>query len=133
MSFQLSTASEAKLLGVHQDLVKVVRGAILHSKVDFRVVEGVRTLEKQREYFLAGRSRTMNSRHLTGHAVDLIPLIDLDGDGKSEVTWELEHFYPINDAMQATASAFGIAITWGGSWAKFVDAPHFELSRSKYP
>lgn len=133
MTFKFSVSSEAKLLGVHPDLVRVVRAALAISTTDFVVVEGLRTIEKQREYFNAGKSRTMRSRHLTGHAVDLMPYLDTDGDGDKEGSWELKHFYPINDAMRQASSSLGIPIEWGGSWASFIDAPHFQLPWSKYP
>jgi peptidoglycan L-alanyl-D-glutamate endopeptidase CwlK len=133
MSFQLSRRSIDRLQGVHPDLVRVVRGAILHSKVDFLVVEGLRTLDRQKELFAAGKSRTMRSRHLTGHAVDLAPLVDLDGDNDLELSWEPAHFYPIVDAMRASAAAAGILIEWGGDWKGFIDMPHWQLPWSKYP
>lgn len=131
--FQLSERSKSRLVGVHPDLVKVVNAALALSTTDFTVVEGLRTLEKQREYFLAGKSKTMKSRHLTGHAVDLMPYGDFDGDGDMEGSWELSHFYPVNDAMQQAARNLGIPIEWGGSWASFIDAPHFQLPWSRYP
>jgi peptidoglycan LD-endopeptidase CwlK len=131
--FQLSTNSLRRLVGVHPDLVRVVKTAIAITKQDFSVVEGVRTYEKQREYFRAGKSRTMNSRHLTGHAVDLMPWGDFDGDGDFEGSWDLAHFYPLNDAMQQAARTCGVKIIWGGSWASFVDAPHFEIDPARYP
>jgi peptidoglycan L-alanyl-D-glutamate endopeptidase CwlK len=133
MSFNLSTRSLGRLAGIHPALADCVRGAILITKTDFSVVEGVRTFEKQREYFLAGKSRTMKSKHLTGHAVDLMPYGDFDGDGDMEGSWELRHFYPLNDAMQQVAATLGIKVTWGGSWATFVDAPHFEIDPARYP
>ncbi len=133
MSFSLSARSISRLEGVHPALVKVVKAAIAISKTDFTVVEGRRTLEKQREYFLAGKSRTMKSRHLTGHAVDLMPYGDFDGDGDMEGSWELKNFYPLNDAMQQAAAALGVKLTWGGSWATFIDAPHFEIRPEDYP
>jgi len=131
--FQLSQRSVERLQGVHPHLIRVVRGAILHSKIDFTVVEGLRTLARQKELFAAGKSRTMKSRHLTGHAVDLAPLVDLDGDGHSELTWIRESFFPIVDAMRASAAAAGILIEWGGDWQGFVDMPHWQLPWSKYP
>jgi peptidoglycan LD-endopeptidase CwlK len=81
MSFQFSQRSLDRLIGVHPDLVRVVQTAISIAKSDFMVIEGIRTLEKQREYFQAGKSLTMKSRHLTGHAVDLAPYVDTDNDG----------------------------------------------------
>lgn len=133
MTYQLSRRSIERLAGVHPDLVRVVRGAILHSKVDFTVVEGLRTLARQREYFDLGKTRTMRSRHLTGHAVDLVPLVDLDGDRDLEASWERAHFFPVVDAMRASAAAAGVLIEWGGDWKDFVDMPHWQLPWSKYP
>ena len=133
MSYQLGQRSAERLQGVHPDLIRVVRGAILHSKIDFTVVEGLRSMQRQKELFAAGKSRTMKSRHLTGHAVDLAPLVDLNGDGVEELTWIKESFYPIVDAMRASAAAAGILIEWGGDWQTFVDMPHWQLPWARYP
>jgi peptidoglycan L-alanyl-D-glutamate endopeptidase CwlK len=133
MSFALSRQSMERLAGVHPDLIRVVRGAILLSKIDFTVVEGLRTLERQKQLFRECRTRTMKSRHLTGHAVDLAPLLDTDGDGKSEVHWERQHFYPIVDAMRESAATEKVLIEWGGDWHTFIDMPHWQLPWSKYP
>jgi peptidoglycan LD-endopeptidase CwlK len=133
VTFALSQKSLARLDGVHPKLVSVVTAAIAISKVDFAVIEGVRSLAKQREYFLAGKSRTMKSRHLTGHAVDLAPIVDVDGDGRAELTWQEQHFLPIADAMYQAAANLQVAITWGGHWQSFKDCPHFEIDPLRYP
>lgn len=135
MSFELPKHSVEKLVGVHHDLIRVVRGAALHYKgagQQFIVVEGRRTLERQRELFRAGKSQTMRSRHLTGHAVDLAPMLDIDGDGDLDLSWRREHFFPIVDAMRASASAAGVLIEWGGDW-KWQDCPHWQLPWARYP
>lgn len=132
MAFSLSAKSERALVGVHPELVRVVRRALELTKHDFAVVEGVRTLEKQKEYFRRGVSKTMNSRHLTGHAVDLYPV------GRP-TPWEKCHV--VKDAMFAAAKELGVSIRWGGDWdmdgdhkdEKFYDGPHFELLKSRYP
>ena len=67
---------------MHPDLVRVVERAIQITTQDFRVQEGLRTRERQAELVARGASRTMNSRHLTGHAVDLVAL------GGGEVSWQ---------------------------------------------
>lgn len=136
MSFVLSPRSLQRLVGVHPALVEVVRRAIHISKIDFTIVEGVRDYETQRRYWLAGKSKTMRSKHLTGHAVDLMPYGDLDGDGDYDQVdkaqaWEKEHFLPINDAMQQAAANLGTRLTWGGHWGW--DFPHFEIDPVKYP
>ncbi|HDL7463461.1 TPA: M15 family metallopeptidase [Yersinia enterocolitica] len=125
--FIFGKASENNLNGVHPDLVKVVRRALELTPIDFKVIEGRRTLERQRELVKAGASQTLNSRHLTGHAVDIVPL----PEGK--VSWEWKYFYPMADAMKQAAAELGIAVEWGGNWATFKDGPHFQLPARQYP
>lgn len=135
MSFELSRRDEERLVGVKPQLVQVVRGAALHYKGPgkFIVVEGLRSLARQRELFAAGKSKTMRSRHLNGHAVDLAPMVDVDGDGDLDLTWVRESFYPICDAMRASAAAAGVPLEWGGDWTSFVDMPHWQLPWSNFP
>lgn len=135
MSFELTPRDTMRLQGLHPDLIRVVRGAALHYRPSgrFIVVEGLRVIERQRELFTAGKSKTMKSRHLTGHAVDLAPLVDLNGDGALELTWIRESFYPIVDAMRESAAAASVLLEWGGDWSTFVDMPHWQLPWSRYP
>lgn len=72
-NFRFSQRSLNNLKGVHSDLVKEVRRALEISELDFTVIEGVRTKERQAQLFKQGATKTMNSRHLTGHAVDIVP------------------------------------------------------------
>jgi peptidoglycan L-alanyl-D-glutamate endopeptidase CwlK len=127
MTYRLSERSQARLAGVHPDLVRVVHRALALSTVDFAVIEGLRTPERQAELRQAGASKTMNSRHLTGHAVDLAPFI------AGEVRWDWPPFHQIAAAMKAAAAAEGVALVWGGDWRTFRDGPHFELDRKAYP
>jgi peptidoglycan L-alanyl-D-glutamate endopeptidase CwlK len=133
MMFTFSARSLERLKGVHPDLVRVVHGALAISKIDFMVVEGVRSLERQKELFAAAKSKTMRSRHLTGHAVDLAPLVDIDGDGKCELSWDRSHFYPIADAMFQASHSLNVPIEWGGNWTTFVDLPHWQTPWREYP
>ena len=125
--FKLSRRSLERMQGVHPDLVKVVLLAIQLTEVDFGVTEGLRTIEKQREYVAKGASKTMNSRHLTGHAVDLVAYIG------SEVRWDWPLYHKIADAMKRAANSLNVPIVWGGDWKTFKDGPHFELDRREYP
>lgn len=127
MAFKLSRKSLERMQKVHPDLVKVVMLAIELSEVDFGVTEGLRTIERQRELFAKGASKTMNSRHLTGHAVDLVAYIG------SEVRWDWPLYHKIADAMKRAANALNVPIVWGGDWKSFKDGPHFELDRRTYP
>ena len=124
MPYSLSFRSRQRLSGVHPDLVAVVKRAIEITEQDFSVLEGVRNIERQRQLVKAGKSKTLNSRHLTGHAVDLVPY---------PVSWDWEYFYPIADAMKTAAEELGVDLEWGGDWKSFPDGPHFQLSRKTYP
>jgi peptidoglycan LD-endopeptidase CwlK len=125
--FKLGTRSRSRLKGVHADLVRTVERAIEITQVDFTVLEGMRGVARQKELVLAGASQTMNSRHLTGHAVDLGALVG----GKVRWDWPLYHL--IADAMKRAASDLGVPLEWGGDWKSFKDGPHFQLPRKLYP
>jgi peptidoglycan L-alanyl-D-glutamate endopeptidase CwlK len=122
--YRLSGKSRSKLEGVHPDLVAVVERAIEITSQDFSVGEGMRSLERQRELVETGKSTTMNSRHLTGHAVDLFPY---------PLSWDWEYFYPIADAMKQAAEELNVDLDWGGDWKSFPDGPHFQLAWGSYP
>lgn len=148
MPFRFGSRSRAELVGVHPDLVAVVEDALSRSPVDFAVHDGLRTEAEQRAHVARGTSRTMNSRHLTGHAVDLVPVIG------GALRWDWPALYGVAAAMRAAAVARGIALRWGGAWdvdftatteapaevsadyvarrkaagrKAFLDGPHFEL------
>lgn len=127
MDFNFSARSESRLAGVHPDLVKIVRRALQLTDVDFAVVEGLRTVERQRELYAKGASQTMRSRHITGHAVDLAPVIG------GEIRWDWPPFHRLAAAMKEAAKELGIPMVWGGDWVSFRDGPHFELDRLAYP
>ena len=122
--YSLSFRSRQRLSGVHPDLVAVVKRAIEITKQDFSVIEGIRSVERQRELLKSGTSTTMNSRHITGHAVDLAPY---------PVSWDWEYFYPMADAMKQAAEELDVDLEWGGDWKTFKDGPHFQLSRKSSP
>ena len=62
--FSFSKRSLNNLIGVNEDLVKVVHRALELSEIDFTVVEGVRTKERQVVLVNQGMSKTMNSYHI---------------------------------------------------------------------
>ena len=125
--FKLGDRSLSRLKGVHPDLIKVVKRAIELSAVDFTVLEGVRLKERQAALYKAGASQTMNSRHLTGHAVDLGAWVD------EQVDWSWPLYAKINAAMQDAAKELGVPIEWGGDWKSFKDGPHWQLPWKVYP
>ena len=125
--FVLSKKSLDRLTGVHPDLVRVVKRAIEITTVDFAVLEGVRSKSRQEQLVKAGASQTMNSRHLTGHAVDLGAYVS------GSVRWDWPLYYKIADAVKQAAAELGVPIEWGGDWRKFKDGPHFQLPHKEYP
>lgn len=125
--FVLGKRSKDNLKGVHPDLVKVVELAIQRTKQDFVVIEGLRTKERQAELLKKGATRTLNSRHLTGHAVDMVPWVN------GNVSWDWKFYSEIRSAMMQAAGELGVEIEWGGNWDSFKDGPHWQLPWSKYP
>jgi peptidoglycan L-alanyl-D-glutamate endopeptidase CwlK len=149
MSFELSQRSLERLEGVEDSLVLVVKRAIQLTKVDFGVSEGLRSVPRQMELVARGASKTMKSKHIDGLAVDLVAYIS------GRVSWELNLYDDIADAMAAAAKEHGAIIRWGGAWhiddigtwqgkmedamttyidlrrsqgkRPFIDGPHFEL------
>jgi peptidoglycan L-alanyl-D-glutamate endopeptidase CwlK len=152
MSFKLSTRSLKALDGVHPDLVRIVRHTIEETPVDFVVIEGLRTKARQAELVKSGASQTMDSRHITGHAVDLAAWV-------GSIRWDMGLYYQIAATVQRVSVYTGIPVRWGGAWVRldtaskppselvadyaasarlagkkaFIDAPHFELPKTLYP
>lgn len=121
-----------RLEGVHPDLIKVVERAAQTTAVPFTVLEGLRSVERQRRLVAKGASTTMNSRHIPdargiGHAVDLGAL------DNGEISWSWPLYYKIADAMKAASAELGIPVEWGGDWKSFKDGPHWQLPWKEYP
>lgn len=154
MGFVLDAHSRTRLIGVHTDLVRVVDDCAANTLLVFGVSEGVRTPKQQKLDVELGKSQTMDSRHLTGHAVDLVVLQN------NHITWAWPLYYALAEQMQAASKRTGIGLIWGGCWDRemtslgsdmeveaalyvtrakargmkgFLDGPHYELPRVKYP
>jgi peptidoglycan L-alanyl-D-glutamate endopeptidase CwlK len=121
----MDARSERNLIGVHPDLVKVIRRAAKSG--GFIVTEGLRTKARQAQLVKAGASKTMNSRHITGHAIDVAAVVN------GEVRWDWPLYSAIAKTVKAAAKDLGVPIIWGGDWKSFRDGPHFELDRKAYP
>lgn len=124
---KLNQRSVERLHGVHPDLQRVVYRAAEITGHAFIVTEGLRTLERQRALKAAGASKTLLSRHITGHAVDLAAMV---GD---EVRWDWPLYHQLAAVMKEAACIEGVPIEWGGDWKTFKDGPHFQLPASVYP
>lgn len=121
MSFVLGAKSKEKLQGVDIRLVRLVEQAIKETTVDFTVLEGLRTPERQQQLVNDGYSQTLKSKHLTGHAVDLVAIVD------GKVSWDKQYYPEIARAMKKAAADQQVSIRWGGDFKTFFDGPHFEL------
>ena len=137
----MDARSERNLIGVHPDLVKVIRRAAKAG--GFIITEGLRTKARQAQLVKAGASRTMNSRHITGHAIDVAAVVN------GEVRWDWELYVAIANVMKDAAKELKIPVEWGGTWRllntvdgpitskmlsrSFPDGPHFQLPLSQYP
>lgn len=123
----LSKTSVARLRGVNPDLQNVVLWAAAHTDLEFVVTEGLRTEARQRELLAAGATRTMKSRHLTGHAVDLAALVG------GKVRWDWPLYARLAATMKEAGLKLGVPLEWGGDWRTFKDGPHFQLPWAQYP
>jgi peptidoglycan L-alanyl-D-glutamate endopeptidase CwlK len=127
VSFALSQKSLDRLSGVHPDLVRVVKRAIELTDIDFAVLEGVRSKARQEQLVAAGASKTMNSRHITGHAVDLGAIVG------GSVRWDWPLYAKVAAVVKKAAAELSVPIEWGGDWRTFKDGPHFQLPFKEYP
>ena len=119
--FNFSNMSLEKMNGVNSKLVILMKEAIKNSPYDFKITEGLRTVERQKELVKTGKSKTMNSYHLKGKAVDIAVLID------NKVTWDFKYYKEVADCVKEVAKKLGYVITWGGDWKTFKDGPHFQI------
>lgn len=124
---KLSDRSISRLSGVHHDLVRIIRKAESIADFEFQVTEGLRTIDRQKQLVAQGASRTLKSRHITGHAVDLVVLLD------GEVRWDWPLYAKAARLVKEAARLENVPIEWGGDWVNFKDGPHFQLPSKEYP
>ena len=138
--YRFGLTSEKRLTGVKPELVRTARDVLALGIMDFSVIYGVRTHEEQEQLYRAGRSMTMNSKHLKqpdgfSHALDLVPY-PLDWKKVNAGDWvEISRFGVLNGLMQVCAKKNGIIVAWGNDWDRdgqtmdhnLHDAPHFEF------
>lgn len=127
MSIILGQRSLSRLEGVHPDLVRVVKKTAAMSDLDFTVLEGLRTLERQKQLYAQKATKTMRSRHLDGHAVDLAPMMG------GQVSWDWPLYHRLACIVKSAAQLESVPIEWGGDWKTFKDGPHWQLPWGAYP
>jgi len=148
MTFRFGARSLGNLEGVKRELRLVCNRALELTYLDFGIIEGIRSEERQRHLVSAGKSQTMNSKHLTGDAIDFMPY----WKGKPQTAWPY-YYSPANAFLQASKD-LSIQISWGGAFGMdmwsfrnvhdaqeaylilrakrsglpFLDGPHIELT-----
>jgi peptidoglycan L-alanyl-D-glutamate endopeptidase CwlK len=127
MGYRFSQRSYDRLSGVRPELIAIASRALVISEVDFGVTEGLRTAARQRELVASGASQTMRSRHLTGHALDVVAYVGAD------VRWDWPLYEQIAKAFKAAAADLKVPLEWGGDWRTLRDGPHFQLPWTSYP
>lgn len=127
MSFSFSRRSRDNLTGVHPDLIRIASLALTVSPLDFVVIEGRRTHERQKQLVRAGASRTYQSKHLTGHAIDVAAWVD------GEIRWDWPLYPILGSAFKSSAASLGATFVWGGDWPRLRDGPHMEISPLAHP
>ena len=120
MNYKLGKKSRTRLVGVHPDLILLLGTAIQITPVDFTVLEGLRTKERQARLLEEKKTTTMNSRHLTGDAVDIGALID------GKISWDWQYYEDIYGAVCEASRQLGIEFEWGGNWKSFKDGVHYQ-------
>lgn len=123
----MDTRTTTNLKGLHPDLVKIFTRAYALATLKPTVTEGLRTLARQKQLVAAGASKTLKSRHLNGHALDVAFIV-----GK-QVRWDWPLYKEFADHMKRAAKELKLTIEWGGDWKSFKDGPHFQLPWGKYP
>ena len=127
MSFSFGSRSLSNLNGVHIALQKVALKALDLTVIDFVITDGVRTPFEQELMVKQGKSTTKNSRHLTGHAIDVAAWVN------GKVSWDPAYYALIAKAFKQASRELNVPIIWGGDWETFKDSVHFELNRNFYP
>ena len=121
----LTRISEQRLSEVRPCLQAIMHEAVARAEdlgMTVQITEGLRTLERQRQLVAAGKSKTMNSYHLNGRAVDVYV-----NNG-----WKFEDYKKFADIVKVVAKEHGYKVTWGGDWPRFLDGPHFQCEISDY-
>jgi peptidoglycan L-alanyl-D-glutamate endopeptidase CwlK len=118
--------NQERLAGLHPDLISLIT-SLNASGEAFAVIEGMRTFERQKWLLKEKKTTTLNSRHLTGHAIDIAPVVN------GKVSWDWKDFHSLETAMKRTSREKGIPIEWGGDWKSFKDGAHWQLPWKEYP
>lgn len=118
---------------IYEDICKALSG-----KAMCRFAFTLRTIAEQDALYAQGRTKPGKivtkarggfSMHNYGLAIDVVLLLDRDGDGKyTEASWDTKGDFDsdgVADWMEIVRVFKEFGWVWGGDW-KFYDAPHFE-------
>ena len=121
--WNFSPRSIKRLDDVNSDLVKLMCNSIYESPYDFGITCGLRTQEEQAKLVADGLSQTMNSKHLTGDAVDISVYY------RGRLTWDFHYYKEVARHIKIISKELNVPIIWGGDWKTLKDGPHFEITQ----
>ena len=136
--YRLGNTSRERLETCDPRLQLVIRGALATGLIDMSVTEGVRSEQKQNEYYAAGKSRlkwprgkhNVTSPDQKSTAVDVAPYVN------GKLSYDQRHCCFMAGIIMGVAQSIGFKIRWGGNWdmdgepvsdQDFQDLVHFEL------
>jgi peptidoglycan L-alanyl-D-glutamate endopeptidase CwlK len=126
MTFKLSRRSLDRLEGVDERLQAVAKHAITLTKTDFGVIQGLRTLDEQKELVAKGASKTMKSLHLEGKAIDVMAFVNSRASWRWGAAWHIDDIRKWEGTMEEAMNAY-IDLRRSQGKRPFIDGPHFEI------
>jgi len=131
--------SESNLQTADESLQRVMRRALSLEVMDFSVIEGHRSVERQKELFDTGKStldgtvKKGKHNYSPSKAVDILPY---PSHVNGVNVWnDKQRFCVLSGLIHAAAAIEGVKIRWGGDWdgdgnnadSSFHDLPHYEV------
>lgn len=147
MKYKFGSGSLSKLETCHEDLQKILKLAISRSDIDFGISEGHRSLERQMQLFLEGKSKVDGVNKKGKHNYKPSLAADLyvyhpDLATRRKLAYDKSHLSYIAGVIKTCAlelvekGEISNTIRWGANWdsdgiidydQSFDDFPHFEL------
>ncbi len=122
--YKASKRSKENVKGVDERLVLLVGYALAISKVDFVVVEGLRSTERQKQLYREKKSKcdgvTNISKHQEGKAIDIYYVGWKNSDSPDDERWK-----KLIEIFKLAGKNLNLKLNFGYDWNW--DNPHIEL------
>jgi len=127
--YKFGSRSVGHLSTCHHDLQRVLNRVMSWQIMDFKILEGHRSVTRQKDLLEQGLTTVAVSEHNSdpSNAVDVAPY-PIDWNDKFR-------FHILAGLFYAAAKVEDVDIRWGGDWDgdmsqkdhNFIDMPHYEL------